>query len=78
MLYNENPTPLTTPFDYKSFNEAEEYWVYYEGNFYQDDKWGGNGRLVLSNGERYEGTFRNDILDGKGIFYTMEGKKVLG
>ena len=78
ILYNEKPVSLTQPYDYQCFDQAEESWVYYEGPFRQDDKSGNNGRLVLSNGERYEGDFKNDMVDGKGIFYTLDNKKILG
>lgn len=30
-LYNEYPEPLATPFDYRNFDNIEEYWVRYEG-----------------------------------------------
>jgi hypothetical protein len=68
---------LNSPYDYSCFDQSEDYWVYYEGSFHNDDKWG-RGVLLLSNGEKYEGNFRNDLIDGRGVFYTMGGKKVIG
>jgi hypothetical protein len=32
--------PLRTPFDYRDWSDVEEYWVKYEGHFYQDNKEG--------------------------------------
>jgi hypothetical protein len=34
--------------------------------------------LFLSNGEKFEGCFKNDLIDGKGVFSTIEGGKVFG
>lgn len=34
----------------------------------------GKGVLVLENGERYEGEFRDDLVSGKGVFYGQNGK----
>lgn len=78
ILYNETPTTLNASYDYRCFDQSEEFWVYYEGNFKNDDKCGSNGKLVLSNGERFEGSFRNDVIEGKGIFYLMDGREVVG
>lgn len=77
ILYNERPARLDRPYDYRSFDHSEDCWVYYEGSFHEDDKWG-RGVLQLSNGERFEGSFRNDLVDGRGVFYTMEGRRVIG
>lgn len=34
--------------------------------------------LLLSNGERFEGFFKEDCIEGKGTFYGKEGLKVVG
>lgn len=31
-LYNEQPAPLNEDFDYRNFDEIDEYWAFYEGN----------------------------------------------
>lgn len=49
ILYNQNPAKLSTSFDYRNFDDAEEIWIYYEGGFANDDKCG-KGVLQLSNG----------------------------
>jgi hypothetical protein len=36
------------------------------------------GRLVLSNGEEYEGEFRNDLVHGRGHFRKLDGTVVRG
>ena len=35
----------------------------------------GKGKFFFHIGERYEGEFKNDKLNGKGIFYFKDGKK---
>lgn len=32
-LYNEYPEALAGEFDYRNFDEVEEFWVKYEGNY---------------------------------------------
>ena len=32
-LFNEDPVPLGNNFDYRNFDEIEDYWEFYEGNF---------------------------------------------
>lgn len=55
-LYNELPETLTTTFDYKNFEEIEEYWIKYEGKNtiyigqFRNDKKEGHGSLMLTNG----------------------------
>lgn len=38
----------------------------------------GWGVLYLSNGEYFEGEFKNDFADGKGTFFTRTGAQVRG
>lgn len=38
VLYNQEVAALRTPFDYRDWTDVEEYWVKYEGHFYQDNK----------------------------------------
>ncbi|CAD8089440.1 unnamed protein product [Paramecium primaurelia] len=72
-LYNEHPQPLQESFDYRDFDNVEDYWIKYSGNFDQDNK-EGQGTLYLTNGERFVGTFQKDFINGPGIFYCMNGK----
>lgn len=51
--------------------------MYYNGSFFKDDKFG-KGVLLLSNGEKYEGDFRNDMIEGRGVFHMLDGSKVHG
>jgi hypothetical protein len=48
-LFNEQVTQLKAPFDYHDWNDVEDYWLRYEGNFYHDNK-EGHGKLYLVNG----------------------------
>jgi hypothetical protein len=50
---------------------------YYLGNFDYDNK-SGEGKLILSNGEEFHGSFSNDFVHGKGVFYTQEGEEIEG
>ena len=34
--------------------------------------------MMLSNGEYYEGEYKNDIVHGKGTFYRLNGTSVKG
>ncbi len=41
---------LNIPFDFKNWEDVDEYWIKYEGQFMEDSK-NGLGKLFLSNGE---------------------------
>lgn len=66
-VYNEGYTTITGEFDYTNFDEINDYWIKYSGNFFEDNK-EGKGTLFLSNGDLYKGDFKDDMIDGKGIF----------
>ncbi|KAL4460854.1 hypothetical protein ABPG74_016326 [Tetrahymena malaccensis] len=76
-LFNENPAELLNCFDYRDFDQVDEYWIKYDGEFKDDNK-DGFGTLYLSNGERFEGSFKNDFVCGPGSFYKINGEKVDG
>ncbi|KAM3146948.1 hypothetical protein pb186bvf_001102 [Paramecium bursaria] len=67
-LYNERPMQLEEPFDYKDFDNVEDFWIKYSGNFEVDNK-EGQGTLYLTNGERFVGTFERDF--HKWIWYIL-------
>ena len=77
VVYNETPTQLSGGFDFTNFDLIGDYWVQYEGHFYNDNK-EGSGVLVLSNGENYQGEFREDMVHGIGHFHTMNRGAVKG
>jgi hypothetical protein len=59
-------------FDYRDFNQSiENYWQRYEGELSHDIK-AGFGKIYLSNGEWFEGQFRDDNAHGKGKFYSLK------
>ena len=33
----------------------------------------GEGKLVYKNGDVYEGSFQNDVIDGYGNYYAIDG-----
>ncbi|CAD8165162.1 unnamed protein product [Paramecium pentaurelia] len=76
-LYNEHPQMLEESFDYRDFDYVEDYWMKYSGNFQMDNK-EGQGSLHLTNGERFVGWFERDLINGKGVFYRMDGKMMEG
>lgn len=49
VLYNEDPKKLERTYDFRSWDDVDEYWIRYEGNFVDDNK-DGRGKLFLSNG----------------------------
>ena len=72
---------LNDSFDYKDFNLLNEYWLKYAGQFKEDCK-EGKGTLFISNGEKFEGNFTNDIIQGiyfqliikgEGVYHTKGG-----
>jgi len=81
VLYNENPASLegyySEGFDYKDFNNVDEFWTKYEGEFKEDNK-EGYGTLLLSNGEKFSGTFKEDFVTGPGTFFKRNGQVVNG
>ena len=77
VLYNENPDQLNEPFNYENFDNVEESWTKYEGEFLEDSK-NGKGVFYLSNGEYFEGNFLNDTAQGEGVYATISGKKIRG
>lgn len=80
-LFNETPLHIQI-FDYSDFNRIQlpneqGYWKVYQGNMRNDMKQG-QGIWILQNGEKYEGQFKLDTVDGQGTFYgkkeTIHGK----
>lgn len=65
-LFNEEVVLLEKTFDYQDWSFVEEYWIKYEGEFCMDNKHG-KGKLYLSNGEIFEGNFKEDMVDGEGV-----------
>ena len=45
----------------------DDEWVRYEGELRSDAK-EGKGKLILTNGEEYEGEFSKDMVHGVGVF----------
>ncbi|CAD8101391.1 unnamed protein product [Paramecium primaurelia] len=76
-LYNEHPQYSEECFDYRDFDNVEDYWTKYSGSFKMDNK-EGQGSLHLTNGERFVGCFERDLINGKGVFYRMDGKMMEG
>lgn len=49
----------------------------YAGNF-KDGKRFGPGVIYMSNGEKFEGNFINDLAEGRGKYSTLDWKDVEG
>ena len=58
-LYNEELVEVDGEFDYRDFGQLYDGWIKYEGGFSRDLKQG-DGILLLSNGEKIQGIFKND------------------
>ena len=63
ILFNDSPVKLERSFNFKNFEEIEDFWTHYEGSF-MDDLKEGKGILLLTNGEKYVGEFHGDKIDG--------------
>lgn len=66
-LFNHYSEQLNDKFDYRNFDELQNYWTNYEGEF-KCGLMNGYGTLVLSNGERLVGNFINDKVNGQATF----------
>ena len=66
-MINESPKVIEGSYDFTNFDNVSEYWMKYNGDFMKDAK-NGTGILILSNKEKFYGTFENDIINGKGSF----------
>lgn len=49
ILYNEQPKELSATYDYKCWDDVDDFWIKYEGDFVEDNK-SGFGKLYLTNG----------------------------
>lgn len=76
-IYNENPVPLQGAFDYVNFDNLGDYWIKYEGDFVDDNK-DGFGVLYLSNGDRFEGHFKEDTVHGSGRYICVNNETLFG
>lgn len=61
--------------DYNNLNNIKNQWLKYEGEFSQGKKQG-NGVLLLSNREYFQGCFKNDKIHGFGCFHCKNGSLV--
>jgi serine/threonine protein kinase len=77
IVYNEAPVPPVGGFDYSNFDNLQDYWIRYEGDFVNDNK-DGVGILYITNGERYQGAFKDDMVHGRGAYMSGDGRKVNG
>ncbi|CAD8067168.1 unnamed protein product [Paramecium sonneborni] len=76
-LYNEEPQSLFSEFDYRDFDQVGEFWTKYVGLFHEDNK-EGQGVLYLSNGDKFEGNFLQDLVSGPGKYIKANGQFVSG
>ena len=61
--------------DYNNLTNIKNQWLKYEGEFAQGKKQG-NGVLLLSNREYFQGCFKNDKIHGFGCFHCKNGSLV--
>lgn len=61
---------------YQDFSKVNNFWVKYEGGFVKGKKHG-NGVLVLGNNEFFQGSFKNDKVEGKGSYQMNNGKRII-
>ena len=75
IVYNETSNYNIDEFNYKNFNELDDFWVKYEGEFKNDNK-DGFGTLFLSTGEKFVGKFIGDFVNGQGTFIKKDGVEI--
>jgi len=63
------------PLDCNDLNGIKNHWLKYEGEFCQGKKQG-NGVLLFSNKEYFQGCFKNDKIHGFGCFHSKNGSLV--
>eukprot|EP01017_Pseudomicrothorax_dubius_P020578 TRINITY_DN223_c0_g3_i4.p1 TRINITY_DN223_c0_g3~~TRINITY_DN223_c0_g3_i4.p1 ORF type:complete len:575 (+),score=132.51 TRINITY_DN223_c0_g3_i4:66-1790(+) len=74
-LTNRSSEYFADNFDYSDFGKLGDRWSSYRGDFHEGVK-EGKGTLVLSNGERFEGSFMADAVHGEGTFTRRSGETV--
>eukprot|EP01017_Pseudomicrothorax_dubius_P028745 TRINITY_DN3436_c0_g2_i3.p1 TRINITY_DN3436_c0_g2~~TRINITY_DN3436_c0_g2_i3.p1 ORF type:complete len:409 (+),score=45.54 TRINITY_DN3436_c0_g2_i3:337-1563(+) len=74
ILYNENPD-FVTAIDFNDLSKNGKAWVKFDGTFRQGKRTG-PGILFFANGEKFIGLFRDNFANGRGTFFTKEGKVI--
>ncbi|CAD8109376.1 unnamed protein product [Paramecium primaurelia] len=73
MLFNENPKDCQD-INYEDLTTIGDCWISYSGDFICDQKQG-KGVLIFTNGDRFEGQFKENMINGPGTF--KSGNKVI-
>jgi len=60
-----------------TFTIEDHTWERYEGEFLAD-KWHGLGTLFFTNGDKFYGEFRNDLIEGRGSYYRTDNTVIAG
>ena len=55
----------------------QKHWISYQGQFFEDKK-SGFGIINFTNGDRFEGRFDNDIVNGSGTYFYQNEKTIQG
>jgi hypothetical protein len=76
-LFNEFPEAYDRPMLFQDLNNVGAKWLKYEGMFDRNKK-AGKGKLYLVNGERFEGEFLDDYVNGEGVYYKKDGSYIRG
>ena len=71
-LQNTKARILREKINYMDFGRFNDAWVMYEGEFYKGKKQG-VGVMIMGNGEKFEGQFKEDRIEGKGKFHKSDG-----
>jgi hypothetical protein len=72
-LRNQRVEGLQRDFDFRNFEKMKNYWTSYSGEF-RSNCMHGLGTLVLSNGEKFLGSFAGGKVHGEGTFYRLNGE----
>ncbi|CAD8102080.1 unnamed protein product [Paramecium sonneborni] len=74
---NNNPDIMDAFLNVNEFPGILNYWVKYEGDFYQNKKHG-IGSITFSNGDYYIGGFQKDQMEGRGTYTQKYGQTYIG
>ncbi|KAL4476622.1 hypothetical protein ABPG72_000781 [Tetrahymena utriculariae] len=72
ILNNESQNELILAVDYNDFTNYESLWTVYEGQFWEGKK-NGTGLIHFIDGSQYFGGFKNEQIDGAGV-YTLNNE----
>lgn len=75
-IFKNNDENEDLEVDFKDFRSIEDKWIKYEGEFYNDRKHG-KGKVFFASGEAFFGNFKENCIDGLGVFKKKEKNEIV-